>query len=99
MKQKEIASELRTIFDLIVKMSNLSEDFYKIAITEYEARVEFKKRNAALLETENETEIQDYEIAEKKRYYSEVRPKIKYTKNQTDLLKDSFKVRHHFVLI
>jgi len=39
--------ELRTIFDLIVKMSALKESFYALSISEYEARKEFKMKCAA----------------------------------------------------
>lgn len=41
---KEIASELRTIFDLIVKMSTLKEDCQKLAFAEFEARQKFAQR-------------------------------------------------------
>ena len=39
---KDIASELRSIFDLIVKMSALNENFHDLALSEYEARKAFK---------------------------------------------------------
>lgn len=35
---------MRTIFDLIVRMSNLKEDCQKLAISEFEARSDFKRR-------------------------------------------------------
>lgn len=35
---------MRTIFDLIVKMSELSEQFHKIALGEYDARKQFKEK-------------------------------------------------------
>lgn len=40
-----IASELRTIFDLIVKMSLLNESFHVIALNEYEARKQYKEKD------------------------------------------------------
>lgn len=42
--KKEIASELRTIFDLIVKMSILKEDCQKLATAEFDARQEFARK-------------------------------------------------------
>jgi hypothetical protein len=43
--KKGIASELRTIFDLIVKMSLLNESFHVIALNEYEARKQYKEKD------------------------------------------------------
>jgi hypothetical protein len=39
--------ELRTIFDLIVKMSALKDSFYAISISEFEARKEYKTKISA----------------------------------------------------
>ena len=41
-KSKEIASELRTIFDLIVKISTLNENFHVIATNEVKARNDYQ---------------------------------------------------------
>jgi len=41
-KSKEIASELRTIFDLIVKISSLNEGFHVIAANEVKARSDYQ---------------------------------------------------------
>lgn len=82
---------MRTIFDLIVKMSNYTEAFQKLALTEYEAREDFKRRNQSSMEqTFSETQLQDFEAAERRRYNTEVRPKVKATKTQIALLKNSF---------
>lgn len=43
-KSKEIASELRTIFDLIVKISTLNENFHVIATNEVKARNDYQIR-------------------------------------------------------
>lgn len=43
-KSKEIASELRTIFDLIVKISTLNENFHVIATNEVKARNDYQMR-------------------------------------------------------
>ena len=42
---KDIASELRSIFDVIVKMSALNENFHDLALSEYEARKELSLRS------------------------------------------------------
>ena len=39
----EYASELRTIFDLIVKISSLNENFHKLALHEYESRRKYQE--------------------------------------------------------
>ena len=39
--------ELRTIFDLIVKMSALKDSFYALSIGEFEARKEYKTKISA----------------------------------------------------
>lgn len=45
--------ELRTIFDLIVKMSALKDTFYALSISEFEARKEYKTK----FPTENITKV------------------------------------------
>lgn len=72
-------------------MSNYTEAFQKLALTEYEAREDFKRRNQSSMEqTFSETQLQDFEAAERRRYNTEVRPKVKATKTQIALLKNSF---------
>ena len=85
--------ELRTIFDLIVKISILSEGFHKLALAECETRQKFIKENAVI---ESDDKIDEVSINEKKRFQNEVKPKIKQTKHQTQLLKQSFEVSLSF---
>ncbi len=49
-KSKEIASELRTIFDLIVKISSLNENFHKLATNEINARKSYQENVSAFEE-------------------------------------------------
>ena len=54
--KKDIARELRSIFDLIVKMSVLNENFHSLASSEYEIRKAFKLKCDKLM-GEGETVI------------------------------------------
>lgn len=115
----EIASELRTIFDLIVKISSLNENFHKLALHEYESRrkyqeIDFNALSAVIwfnffivvvvgnfflifeIDINVKEELEVVEKSERKRYQTEVRPKIKATKNQMSLLKMSFNVNKTF---
>ncbi|RNA07269.1 gamma-tubulin complex component 3 -like protein [Brachionus plicatilis] len=84
---KEIAKELRTIFDLIVKMSDLCEQFHKIALGESDARKQFKEKFTEDLDEDQKAAMDN---AERKRYHGEVKPKIRNAKNQLSILKNSF---------
>ena len=41
---EQISSEIRSIFDLIVEITNINKTFYKIALNEYEARKQYLER-------------------------------------------------------
>jgi gamma-tubulin complex component 3 len=91
----EIASELRTIFDLIIKLSMLNDDFYKVAINEYNTRNIFQAKLESARSsnnTEGTIDLEQDKIIEKRRCTTEFKPKLKATKNQLCLLKKSFNV-------
>ncbi len=85
-KSQQIASELRTIFDLIVKMSAMCENFHKVAIDEINSRTEHRKKRAAGLLTEQD--VDKYH----KHFVGEFKPKLKAVKNTTSLNRKSFQV-------
>lgn len=83
---QQILSEIRSIFNLIVEITNLNQTFYKIALNEYEAR---KLHLERLRANDGETIDETLDLNEQERYKNEVKQKLKATRNQLSIYKSS----------
>jgi gamma-tubulin complex component 3 len=89
-KSVDIAKEMRSIFDLIVKMSVLNEAFHDLALNEFVTRKNYTLKCEMLMTEGDSDQLNAIETSEKRRYNQEIRPEIKRAKNQASIIKTSF---------